>query len=184
MRVAEAIGQAVKLHREQAGLTQTELSDAVKELGVVMEPTTILRVEKGARQSVRVDELLAIAAVLGLPPSLLVAPIYGRTVEVGPHVLDAAQVLAWFAGDGQAAMRRPSPALADLSDTFRRREIAGDLADWLDLLDDALTRGVPQDIVITSNRIHHVLAVLVESCISDDDYRRITDRLGITEEKD
>lgn len=183
MRASEAIGKAVKVHRERAGMTQAELSEAVKDYGVPMEPTTILRVENGARQSIRVDELLALAAVLGVTPPVLLMPTFSATLSVGPHKLTAAQVGAWMAGDLEA-LERTTQRIADLDVGIRQRRLVSDLVDAVERIDDALDRRDRASVIWATARAHTTLAEIVERSMTDQELRTIWDGFGLYEDQE
>lgn len=61
------LGENVRVLREKMGMTQQTLASALTErLGVVMQPITVLRIEKGTRATT-VDELGALAEILEVP---------------------------------------------------------------------------------------------------------------------
>ena len=109
--ITAVIADQVRKWREHAGMSQTQLADAMSSLGVKWKRATVVNLEKrGAgsrgdaatgRDALTVGELLALAFVLGVPPVLLVAdPRTGAAVvplgagrEMSP---DAA--LGWLIG--------------------------------------------------------------------------------------
>lgn len=85
--------------RRIKGWTQQQLSEALADLGVRLESTTINRLEKGSR-GVSVDEVIGIAAALGVSPLHLLVPLEdGETVDVTPNLtVSAADARAWLRG--------------------------------------------------------------------------------------
>lgn len=63
----------LKRLRKARGLSTTRLADALKAAGQPIPPTGITRIEKGERR-VDVDDLTALAVVLGVSPSALLLP--------------------------------------------------------------------------------------------------------------
>lgn len=64
----------LRFERKRAGLSQTELARAMTErLKNRVDPTTITRMEQGAR-TVRLDDALAMADILGVPLMTLLSP--------------------------------------------------------------------------------------------------------------
>ena len=72
--VDAAMRRLIRQVREDRGMNQTELAREVSELGIPMRQTTISKIEDGNRK-VGVDELLAIAAALEVPPTILMIPL-------------------------------------------------------------------------------------------------------------
>ncbi|MFC9768336.1 helix-turn-helix domain-containing protein [Rhodococcus jostii] len=80
-------GLRVRLERESRKWSQAELAQRVSELGVMMHPTTITKIESrdGDRpRSIRLDEAHALAQVFGTSVDALigVAPAYDRRAAV------------------------------------------------------------------------------------------------------
>jgi transcriptional regulator with XRE-family HTH domain len=70
----ERVGENLARVREYRRLTTAKLAEAVAAQGVPMNATTVTKIEKKDRR-VTVDELVALAVVLGVSPTLLLLPI-------------------------------------------------------------------------------------------------------------
>lgn len=103
MKVLEVVGRNVRLLRQQHGMSQAAMADLLSRYGVHLDPTAVLRIEKGARD-LKVDELLAFASALLTHPADLLAPPDGERLELGEYALDGAQVFAWLSGDAAAPL--------------------------------------------------------------------------------
>lgn len=177
MRAHDVLAEAVKLRREQQGLTQAELAEALADHGVTMHPTTVVRLEKTER-GVRVDELLALAAALGVTPADLLAPPGLRTLTLGERELDSAQVLAWFAGDVDA-LDRFSVDLSEIRDEIRNHQILSDLAEEIDFVHHAVNQGDRPAVIYAVARAHNALAALTDRTMTEDQIREIQQRYGL-----
>jgi transcriptional regulator with XRE-family HTH domain len=98
--VAETFARRVREVRERRGWTQQQLAERLRELGVPIDRTKVNRVETGAR-AVSVDDALAIAAALGVSPSVLFFPLArSELVRVTPvRVVSAEEGRRWFRGE-------------------------------------------------------------------------------------
>lgn len=65
MTVDERFGQAIRERREAMGLTQAEVSEALREAGQPVSPTALAKAEAGAR-AVKVAEAVALATILSM----------------------------------------------------------------------------------------------------------------------
>lgn len=75
---AEAVfARRMRQVREAAKMSQTRLAELLAERGIKIDPTSITRIEKGAR-GVRLEEAVAIAEALGVPLEELLLP--GRSI--------------------------------------------------------------------------------------------------------
>jgi transcriptional regulator with XRE-family HTH domain len=112
------VAQNLARLRERHGLTTRQLAGALESAGRPIPASGITRMEKGERV-VTVDELTALAVVLGVSPSALLMPFTERpdtTVEVtgrGP----VPAMAAWEWADGRATLGWDSRRPAD--DQFR-----------------------------------------------------------------
>lgn len=75
-------------------MSAEQLAGAVSALGLRYTRTQVTNLESGRRESITVGEILAFAAVLGVPPLLLVFPV-GRVDAVEP--LPGIEVSPWEA---------------------------------------------------------------------------------------
>lgn len=172
MEPLKVVGQAVKLRREQVGLTQVDLAASLAEHGMSVDSTAIVRIESGER-ALRIDQLLALAAALDTTPAHLLAPIYGRTLTVGDSQLTAAQVLAWCAGDPDARHRSAKVSLSELVMSSDSRRLLAEVLNGVQLLADAIDRKDAAAIVWASTRTHHQLAVIAERALPKTELERV-----------
>lgn len=103
--LSEQIAGAVRRIREKRRLPYTELSERLNEIGRPIPVLGLRRIEKGERR-VDVDELVALARALNVPPVVLMFPV-GLSdeplVELLPDQrIPAEAALAWFVGDREA----------------------------------------------------------------------------------
>ena len=117
--------RAVNALRNRRGLTYKNLSELLEATGKPIFPLGLSRLERGARR-VDVDELVALAAVLGVNPSTLLLPrdIGGDDlVELTPAVSHRAWIAwAWLDGETPLPAKDPGP--------FQAAEIEDSAIDW------------------------------------------------------
>ncbi len=105
------IAERVKLLRDKdhRNLSGTELAKRLRAVGIPWTQTTVAKLESGARESVSVHELLALALVLGTTPlSLITDPRAGQVVPLaGDFSADPWLALLWCRGDGHNDERDP-----------------------------------------------------------------------------
>ncbi|MHB1432017.1 MAG: helix-turn-helix domain-containing protein [Streptosporangiaceae bacterium] len=101
VRVARDVGRRLAYFRGKTGLTASALSQRCAERGLPLDRNVIAKLETGHRQSVTLDEVLVLAAALGVPPGQLVFGVgLDRTVEVLPgHEVAPYRGLQWFSGE-------------------------------------------------------------------------------------
>jgi transcriptional regulator with XRE-family HTH domain len=97
-------GAAVKQRRTELGMTGQAVCDACAKLGFAITPSTLSKLERGARpaSSFGVIECIALAKALDIPPALLIFPVAhtSSSVEVGPgRMLSAWEATAWLTGE-------------------------------------------------------------------------------------
>jgi transcriptional regulator with XRE-family HTH domain len=94
------IAGRVKVLRKQARLSGPALASAMKERGFAWNRTTVAKLETGHRESISVQEWLALALVLDVPPVWLLIDPSGRTpTPVAEGVeLDPWSALMWMIG--------------------------------------------------------------------------------------
>jgi transcriptional regulator with XRE-family HTH domain len=97
---AELLSVNVRRWRKERDLSLAELSSRVAALGVHLGLNALSKVELGNR-GLGLDELMALARALRVPPLLLVFPLgKDETVEVLPGtVMDTWTAAKWFTGE-------------------------------------------------------------------------------------
>ncbi|SFT96989.1 hypothetical protein SAMN05660657_04306 [Geodermatophilus amargosae] len=94
---------AANLRRLRGSLTLAQLSERLAEVGRPILPSGLSKIEQGAR-SVDVDDLVALAVVLGATPNALLLPPYGQEdskVELTDSVVVSwHRAWVWATGDG------------------------------------------------------------------------------------
>lgn len=98
--ITTVIAQRIRTLREGARLSGAGLAAEMVKLGVPWNRTTVAKLETGRRESVTVQELLALAAALNVPPVwLLTDPAAGQVVPIANGMqLDPWAALLWFIG--------------------------------------------------------------------------------------
>jgi transcriptional regulator with XRE-family HTH domain len=98
--VGRVVGRQVKEARRIANVSQGELVRRLREQGVRLNQTAVARLEAGQRR-ISVDELFAIAAVLGVAPLyLLSGSLTSDTVPVTPKIeAGPMQMYFWIKGE-------------------------------------------------------------------------------------
>lgn len=98
--ITRLLAQRLKQLREQAGMNQAELAERMSELRPNWSRSTVVKLETFKRQEVSIGDFLALAAVLGVPPPMLLAD--PRHVEMVPFATGmeapAWAVLMWMIG--------------------------------------------------------------------------------------
>jgi len=86
--MAAAFGQRMRNARLEAGLTQAEVQQLLKERGVPLDTSAITRLEAGGREP-RLHEAIAIAATLGFGLTDLAAP----ATDIDTYVAEVRQLM-------------------------------------------------------------------------------------------
>ncbi|SCL17693.1 Helix-turn-helix domain-containing protein [Micromonospora nigra] len=94
------IGAMVRQIREARRMPYTELSERLGALGQPIPVLGLRRIEKGERR-VDLDEVAALAYVLGVPPIRLVFPVgdVPTTTALPGRPVDTGAALLWFTGE-------------------------------------------------------------------------------------
>jgi transcriptional regulator with XRE-family HTH domain len=98
--ITAVIADRVRRLRETARLSGAGLAAEMVKLGVPWNRTTVAKLETGRRESITVQELLALALALDVPPVALLVDLTGATparVAAGVE-LDPADALLWMIG--------------------------------------------------------------------------------------
>lgn len=91
--------------REARGLSQNKFAKALQAVGLDWTRLVVNKAETGLRNGITVDEVFAIAYVLGVPPVLLLLPYTDEEGEEEPLALTSTitttmgRARAWFVGD-------------------------------------------------------------------------------------
>lgn len=102
-RVGQVLAQQLRRVRESRHVTYTDLVKRLDDLGHPIPILGLRRIERGERR-VDVDDLVALARALRVPPVLLLFPVdaEGPLVELVPGgFADPNAALAWFTGEGR-----------------------------------------------------------------------------------
>ena len=100
--VGEHLAGCLRRIRESRHVTYTELTKRLEQLRHPIPILGLRRIERGERR-VDVDDLVALARALHVPPVLLLFPVESAdpVVELVPGVVaEPLEALAWFVGDG------------------------------------------------------------------------------------
>ena len=118
-------GRLIKGYRKARQLSAERLAEGVSELGLRYTRTQVTNLESGRRDSITVGEVLAFAAVLDVPPFLLLVPLgQDEEVEALPgRMTDAWQVYRWMNGEVPTDQLRPA-AERDPSEHYFRHSPA------------------------------------------------------------
>jgi 8-oxo-dGTP diphosphatase len=96
---SEVFREQLRTVRRLKGWTQQQLADALAEIGVRIDASAITRLERGTR-GVTLDDVVAIAAALGVSPLHLLVPLDNSAqLDVAPALSAVApDVRAWIRG--------------------------------------------------------------------------------------
>lgn len=136
--LSENLARAVAAVRKRRRLHLTEMEERLRNLGTPIPRQGLMKLERAERR-VDLDEVVALARVLDVPPLTLLFPI-GRAepTQVLPgHHLDAWSAAKWFCGDAHLDDGEQSAEAADVA-RFREHdrlvETIRQAVDDLDLL--------------------------------------------------
>ena len=114
--ITAVVARRVKALRDEQNLSGAKLAERLSELGLSKwNRTTVAKFETLHRQSLTIEELLALAAALGVPPVWLLADLADdQGVSLGNLTLDAWSTILWVTGqrplDGQVGQQWLSAA--------------------------------------------------------------------------
>jgi transcriptional regulator with XRE-family HTH domain len=100
--VTEVLAAAIRRARDDRGWSAQELADRCAEAGMPsLDRSAIANIERGRRQRIGVDEWLALAYVLGIPPVAMLVEFKGSPkAEISPNtVVGTEQALRWLLGE-------------------------------------------------------------------------------------
>lgn len=120
--VRSIVGQSVKEHRQAARLSQRGLAEALRaRCGLDWKPMTVANTERG-KHPLELSELLALAAIFGVPVVDLVAPASSAVdYEVEASVSRDA-VRALITGPASDGPDDPWPAADELLAAWQRED--------------------------------------------------------------
>lgn len=99
MTAQEALGRNITAERGRRGMTQPDLARAMKAFGHDWTVSIVSQVESGMRQRMGVDELYALALILGCRFPDLLTQAAGEDMEIGPSLrMPAGTVAEWLRG--------------------------------------------------------------------------------------
>jgi transcriptional regulator with XRE-family HTH domain len=141
--ITRLLGKRVAELRKSIGINQTELGARMTKLRPGWSRSTVVKLERNKRESISLQDWLALAGVLGVPPVwLLVDPKAGTPVPIaGYGEVDPWTALLWLTGSqpledpgGDAwanaySVLRPLVTLARLLESYRllQRVVTGDV---------------------------------------------------------
>lgn len=95
---SQVLAEELRKTRERRGWTQQALADRLEEIDLPIDRSTIAKIEANTR-GVSVDEVLAFAIALGVPPMILMVPRSEDKVRVAPGVkVGSWEAAAWWRG--------------------------------------------------------------------------------------
>lgn len=98
---SKAVGEKVAKRRGELGLSAQALGDACSKLGYPIARNTIVNIETGRKESIVVQEISVIAAVLAVPPVWLLYDLTQAELEVLPGAPTKTWwATQWFTGEG------------------------------------------------------------------------------------
>ena len=118
--LAVGVIRQVRELRRARGVSAAELADALAAEGIHWDRSRVTAIENGRRASITIDEWLALARVLSVPPLHLLLPVDAEQVTLTPDgpTVPTATAAAWIVGDD------PSLALDPHSPWWRRHRPA------------------------------------------------------------
>lgn len=112
-RPSSGLGDRLARYRKMAGMSAQDLSD---NLGGELSRSVIANIESGRKTDITVDQMLAIAWVLDIPPVALALPLHEpfRHVQIvrgknAYHSTTAARLIDWFL-ERPAMLEKQKPA--------------------------------------------------------------------------
>lgn len=139
IRASDGLGNRLAKYRRLAGLSAQKLADMA---GFGLTRGVIANIESGRKKDITVDQLLALSAVLGIPPAALALPLehpfqwvhlYGDE-ETRPVYFKSHQLPDWFSGgrkgdilaESHVGDTRIAFALLNALSTFRSIKVLHD----------------------------------------------------------
>ncbi|MFE9432192.1 helix-turn-helix domain-containing protein [Streptomyces sp. NPDC006640] len=99
-RLALAVAQEVRRHRQEQGLSAQQLADRCAQIGMPIQRSVLANLESGRRTTVTVAEVLVLAHALNVPPGVLMFPVgHEQESEVLPGSwVEPGSAVEWLAG--------------------------------------------------------------------------------------
>lgn len=125
-----AIAQRVKTLRTTARLSGPALASEMNEQGIPWNRTTVAKLETGRRESLTVQELLALALVLDVPPvSLIADPRRDELIPVAEGVeVEPWEALLWMTGAGTLDLEPGHAAYQGEADLIWEGRVVSEMA--------------------------------------------------------
>jgi transcriptional regulator with XRE-family HTH domain len=94
----EVFSEEVRATRSRKGWSQQRLADELEALDFPIDRSAIAKIESGERGKVSLDEVMAFAYALGVPPMSLIVPrAAGGTIRIAGNVeMPATEATAWW----------------------------------------------------------------------------------------
>jgi transcriptional regulator with XRE-family HTH domain len=136
------IGQKVRAVRKARSYSTQRLSDLCSEQGFAVPRNTVVNLETGRKESISVQELVAIALALDVSPVSLLYPL-DQPAEIAPGKhRNPFHAVQWFAGEWDSELQGPmtaehrlvDPHLRVLRDYVRHADVARRSAAIIDSL--------------------------------------------------
>lgn len=134
----KVIAQRVRELRQKRGKWSAErLAEEMTKVGIPWDRSIVANLENGRRQTVAVEELLALAYVLDVAPVHLLVPVEDDDLDQGPFLwitpklgVPPSAARAWVRGRQQAPGQDPRPFFADVpaSEWDKQEATAADIA--------------------------------------------------------
>ncbi|MFJ7244557.1 helix-turn-helix domain-containing protein [Kitasatospora sp. NPDC098652] len=119
------IAQVVKTRRGQLGMTTADLSSACDARGVPIAANTITKIEKGQRDSLKLEEAIVLAHALDLPLVALLIPLADQAdIDLLPNVtIPVWEAAAWITGEDHLGEAPPSGSARAVLAVFREHDV-------------------------------------------------------------
>ncbi|MFI9787901.1 helix-turn-helix domain-containing protein [Kitasatospora sp. NPDC051984] len=119
------IARTVKTRRGQLGMTTADLSSACATRGVPIAANTITKIEKGQRDSLKLEEVIVLAHALDLPLVALLIPLEGQAdIDLLPNVtIPAWEAAAWITGEDCVDEAPPPGSARAVLAVFREHDV-------------------------------------------------------------
>ena len=136
---SQVIARRIREWRDRRGISAAQLAERVDALGVEMNRAIVANIEHGRRERITVEELLAFAAALAVPPVALVFPVGAeeRVAATPRHPLDPFEAVLWFSGERPLDLDAEVRDLDAWKEASRPVRLYRSYGFWLDQARDA-----------------------------------------------